>query len=64
MGGGGHIIIRNAIKQVLSDPLIHGALSDKHKAQIDPILAQDINDWTPQDDETARRVFDWAARNC
>jgi hypothetical protein len=64
MGGGGHIIIRNAIKQALSDPLIHGILSDKHKAIIDPILAEDINNWTPKDDAEALKVFEWCARNC
>lgn len=64
MSGGGHIIIRNAIKTALSDPVVHGLLSDRQKAIIDPILAEDVNNWTPHDDEEARKIFDWAARNC
>lgn len=64
MGGGGHIIIRNAIKQALSDPLVHGMLSDKHKAIIDPILAKDTSAWTVEDDVHAQRIFHWAELNC
>jgi len=64
MSGGGHIIIRASIKTALSDPLVHGLLSDKQKTLIDPILAEDVNNWSTQDDENARKVFDWVAKNC
>jgi hypothetical protein len=63
-GGGGIIIIRSAMKQALSDPLVHGILTEKQKSLIDPILLEDVNNWTPQDDENVRKVFDWVARNC
>lgn len=64
MGGGGTIIIRNAIKQVLTDPLVHGSLPDKMKTTIDPVLAKDVNDWTTPEHHAALNVFDWAATHC
>lgn len=60
MGGGGHIIIRNAVKQALSDPLVHGLLPDYMKAEIDPILAKDTNTWTDCDDRIGMAAFHWA----
>jgi len=64
MGGGGTVIIRNAIKQALIHPLIHGALPEKMKAVVDPVLQKDVNDWTVADHNGALHVFDWAATHC
>ena len=63
-GGGGVIIIRNAMKMALSDPLVHGALPDHLKSTVDPILAKDVNDWSMVDHRSAVHVFDWAAAHC
>jgi len=64
MGGGTIIIIRNAIKQALSDPLVHGSLSASDQAAIDPILAKDVNDWTQTEHDKAVKIFTWAAHHC
>jgi hypothetical protein len=64
MGGGGTIIIRNAMKQALSDPLVHGTLSDSDIAAIGPILAKDVNDWTHKEHDKVLKVFTWAAQHC
>lgn len=64
MGGGGHIIIRSAMKQALTDPLVHGWLPAADTALIDPILAKDVNDWTAQEYERVRKTFAWAAQHC
>lgn len=64
MSGGGHIIIRNSIKQALSDPLVHGSLPDQLKAEVDPILAKDTNAWSDSDDCVAFAAFHWAHAHC
>ena len=64
MSGGGHVIIKNAIKQALSDPLVHGMLSDSDRAVVDPILAKDVNDWTDEEFNSAGKTFEWARQNC
>ena len=61
MSSGGIIIMRKAIQQALTDPLVHGQLPDKMKVTIDPVLAKDVNDWTTADHHAAVHVFDWAA---
>ena len=63
-GGGGIIIIRNAMKQALSNPLVHGMLPEADAALIDPILTKDVNDWTHQEYEQVRKTFAWAAQHC
>jgi hypothetical protein len=63
MGGGGTIIIRNAMKSTLSDPLIHGLLPDCEKAVVDPILAKDVNDWTAEEQHLAAKAFFWVCVN-
>ncbi len=64
MGGGGTIIIRNAIKTTLEDPVIHGSLPDEEKAIVDPILAKDVNDWTQEEQHLTAKAFFWVAVNC
>jgi hypothetical protein len=64
MSGGGHIIINQAIKQALSDPLVHGMLPPEDQAVVDPILAKDVNDWTMEDRHLAAKAFFWVAVNC
>jgi hypothetical protein len=63
MGGGTIIIIRNAIKQALSDPLVHGMLPPKMLVKVDPILAKDTSAWTAEDDVESMRAFSWAHKN-
>lgn len=62
--GGGHVIIRSAIKQALSDPLVHGCLPASDVAVVDPILAKDVNSWTHEEFERVLKTFAWAAQNC
>ena len=64
MGGGGHIIIDDAIKQALSDPLVHGVLPPDMQAEVDPILAKDTSNWTENDDCIAFAAFHWAHAHC
>lgn len=64
MGGSGTIIIRNAMKQALSDPLVHGVLPNHLQEEIDPILSKDTNAWTVSDDQVASSIFHWAAVHC
>ncbi len=63
-GGGGIIIIRNAMKQALSNPLVHGTLPESDANLIDPILAKDVNDWTHIEHEQVRKTFAWVAQHC
>lgn len=60
MGGGGHVIIRNVVVTTLNDPLVGGALPDRMKLAISPILAKDPADWTVQDEMVLAHVFSWA----
>lgn len=64
MSGGGHIIIRDAKKQALSNPLVHGALPAAMQTAIAPALAKDTVDWTADDDHETGRAFAWAEKNC
>ena len=64
MSGGIIIIMRNAVKTALSDPLVHGTLSDKQKSAVDTILADDVNNWSSHDDETMRKAFELTYKNC
>jgi hypothetical protein len=63
-GGGGVIIIRSAIKTVLSDPLVHGALPTHMQTDIGPILPKDVNDWSAQEASIMTFAFIWAAAHC
>lgn len=63
MSGGGHIIIRQALKMALSDPLVHGALPMADQAAIDPILAKDVNDWSHREQRTCMQSFCWAEQH-
>ena len=64
MSGGIIIIMRTAAKTALSDPLVHGTMSDKQKSCVDPILTQDVNNWSSHDDKTIRKTFDELYKNC
>lgn len=61
MGGGGHVIIRNAMKVALQDPLVHGLIPTDEVALVDSILAKDVNDWTAQETHKVAKVFHWVA---
>lgn len=63
MAGGGVIIIRNAIKQALSDPLVSGALPSRLQAAIAAPMGKDVNDWDDCDDRDTQRAFNWAMTN-
>jgi hypothetical protein len=64
MSGGGHIIIRNAIKTALSDPTVHGMLPDQIQADIANALATDTSQWSAQDDHDTQHAFSWAMKHC
>lgn len=63
-GGGGAIILRVAIKQALSHPLVHGILPASDVARIDPILAKDVNDWTHEEQRAVMKSFAWVEQHC
>lgn len=60
MSGGGHIIIRDSVKQALSNPTVHGTLPAEMQAEIDPILAKDTSAWSESEDCVAFAAFHWA----
>lgn len=64
MGGGGTVIIRQAIQRALTDPLVHGMLSDLDKTMVDPIMGKDCDKWTHHEHEQALKAFVWAAQHC
>lgn len=64
MGGGTIIIIRNAMRTALTDPLVSGSLPPNHKAAIDPFIGTDVNLWTPEQQKHAFKAFEWAEKHC
>jgi hypothetical protein len=56
-GSSGGVIVRQDVKTILSNPLVHGTLTADIQAAIDPVLAKDVGDWTPADCETAAKVI-------
>lgn len=63
MGGGGHVIIRSAMKTALTNPLVHGALPRPDQTRVDPILVKDVNDWTHEEECAVMRTFAWAQQH-
>jgi hypothetical protein len=63
MSGGGHIIIRNSIKQALTDPLVHGALPAGIQTDIAATLLKDTSAWDEHDDKCTQHAFKWAMSN-
>jgi hypothetical protein len=63
MSGGGHIIVRNAIKQALTDPMVGGALPAGISKEIAPALAKDTSAWDEHDDKCTQHAFKWAMSN-
>jgi hypothetical protein len=57
------VIIRNAIKQALTDPMVGGALPTGIKTEIAPTLAKDPNSWDDHDDKCTQHAFKWAMSN-
>ena len=62
-GGGGGIIIRNATKKTLSDPIIHGQLPADMAADLAPVLVKDTCDWSVTDCAIASEAHTWALCN-
>jgi hypothetical protein len=63
MSGGGHIIIRNAIKTALTDPLVSGALPPGISKEVTPVLATDTSTWDEHADKVTQHAFKWAMSN-
>ena len=59
-GNSGVIIIDDAIKQELTNPMIHGQLPPKTQSVVDPILARDPGTWTVDERAATFRAFTWA----
>jgi hypothetical protein len=62
-GNSGTIIIDDAMKQVLTNPQIHGVLPPKTRAVVDPILAREPGTWTADEGAAIFRAFTWAHTN-
>jgi hypothetical protein len=62
-GGGGGVIIIDATKATLSNPLVHGNLPEAWPPIIDPILAKDSASWTAKDKKQAAACYTWALTN-
>ena len=64
MGGGdGTVIIRKAMQVALTDPIVHGKLSDADKALVDPILGKDVGQWTTHENEIILKIFAHASKH-
>ena len=59
-GNSGGIIVRQAAKQALSDPTVHGNLPAHTKTILDPILAKDEGDWSPAECKSVADAIHWA----
>jgi hypothetical protein len=64
MAGGGVIIIRNALKAALSDPLVRGMLLPYQRNQLDAFLSNDVSTWTEEQHDRALHCFNHAAHHC
>jgi hypothetical protein len=64
MGGGdGHIIVSDGIKQILSNPVVHGLLPSGIQKDIAGPLALDPGVWTSVDKKAMHHAFKWAMSN-
>jgi hypothetical protein len=65
MGGGdGTVIVRDAMKQALTNPIVHGALPQSHQDSIDPFINTDSGTWTADQQKHAFKAFEWAEKHC
>jgi hypothetical protein len=64
MGGGGTIIIRDALKTTLTNPVVSGSLPPDEAASIAPFIETDVNTWTTEQQHLAAKAFFWVAVNC
>ena len=60
-GGGGIIIIKQALKQTLGDPLVSGTIPEPLHSEVVALCSMDCGDWTPQQYHTALHAFLYAA---
>jgi hypothetical protein len=62
MGGGdGHVIVDDAVKATLGNPVVSGSLPTNMQGPVADILAKDS--WTAQDRHTLGKAFSWALCN-
>lgn len=60
MGGSSGGVITHSVINDLSDPQVHGALPDKMRHAIDPIIAMAPANWTAADRMVLAYVHGWA----
>jgi hypothetical protein len=63
MGGGGIIIIDDAIKETLVNPLVSGQLKPWQTKLLGAFIAKDPGQWSQDERDMALAVFAWAAVN-
>jgi hypothetical protein len=49
MGGGGHVIIRNRIKDTANDSTVLDHCNPSKKAHLQEILAKNVADWSEEE---------------
>jgi hypothetical protein len=62
-GSSGGIIVQNAAKATLSNPIVHGSLPEKWLPIIDSIMKKDLPSWTAKDKKDMAACFTWALTN-
>lgn len=62
-GGGGHVIL-HAVRQTLTNPLVHGQLPPDTKILVDAIFDKDDADWSDYDKHVIAEAIRWALLNC
>jgi len=62
MGGGdGTIIVRDAMKSVLTNPVVHGKIPKETTRVIDPVLEKDVGEWSVYEHRAIVDAFTWVA---
>lgn len=64
MAGGGVIIIRNALKSALNDPIVRGMLLPHQRNKLDLFIAKDTSQWDEDEHDIALGCFNYAAHHC
>jgi hypothetical protein len=59
-GGGGVIIIKDAVAKGLMDPVVYGNLPATITGSLGPILAKDPCDWTQDETQLVAKATEWA----
>lgn len=61
---GGTIIIHAKVREVLTNPLVHGQLPQAMAVVVDTVLDKEDGDWDHHDKQVVAEAVEWALLNC